>query len=113
MKSHDKKPDTYTVFTASIILVVGSMFWLKLIWFIPLIWASLLTIRQPTWRELFYPVVAYLILALFLFTWYWGILGQGELFRQVLADNLAFTGGFTPTITVYIYYSDISCCWCW
>ena len=53
----DKKPDTLSIFTASLILILGSMFSLKLIWFIPLIWASLWTMRSVTWRELFYPVV--------------------------------------------------------
>ena len=102
---HDKKPDTYSVFTASVFLVLGSMFYLKLIWFVPLMWASLLTIRQATWRELFYPVVAYILLALFLFTWYWGVLGNGELFTQLVADNLSFSGGLPAYhFSVYVLY---------
>jgi len=102
---HDKKADTFSVFTASVFLVLGSMFCLKIIWFVPLMWASLLTLRSTTWREIFYPLVAYIILALFLFTWYWGILGNGELFKQVVADNLAFTGGFKPLhSSVYLLY---------
>ena len=102
---HDKKPDTFSVFTASVFLVLGSMFCLKLIWFVPLMWASLLTMRKTTWRELFYPVVAYIILALFLFTWYWGVLGNGELFSQVVATNLAFSGSLPVYhYSVYVLY---------
>lgn len=37
----DNKPDTLAIFSASLILVLGSMFCLKLIWFVPLIWLSL------------------------------------------------------------------------
>ena len=37
----DKKSDTLSIFVASLILVLGSMFCLKLIWFVPLIWVSL------------------------------------------------------------------------
>lgn len=105
---HDKKPDTFTVFTAGVTLVLGSLFYLKLIWFIPLMWGSLRTMRPVTWRELFYPVVAYILLALFLFTWYWGILGDGKLFREVVVNNLAFSGGFAPYhFSVYLLYGYI------
>ena len=105
----DKKPDTLSIFVASLILVLGSMFYLKLIWFIPLIWVSLWTMRQVTWRELFYPVVAYLLLALFLFTWYWGCPGEWIAgFVELLTENLAFTGSFEPYhFSVYIYYGFI------
>ncbi len=103
---HDKKADTFSVFTASVFLVLGSMFCLKIIWFIPLFWAGLLTMRSATWRELFYPILAYIILALFLFTSYWGFMGNGELFKQVIADNLAFTGAFRPYhMSVYLFYA--------
>jgi len=104
----DKKPDTLSIFVASLILVLGSMFYLKLIWFVPLIWVSLWTMRQVTWRELFYPVVAYMLLALILFTWYWGIKGNGAGFVELLTENLAFTGSFEPYhFSVYIYYGFI------
>ena len=31
--AHDKEPNTFSIFTASFILVLGSMFYLKMIWF--------------------------------------------------------------------------------
>jgi hypothetical protein len=102
---HDKKPDTFSVFTASVFLVLGSLFCLKIIWFIPLMWAGLLTMRSATLREIFYPIVAFIILALFFFTWYWGVMGNGVLFKEVIKDNLAFTGGFRPYhSSVYMLY---------
>lgn len=101
----DDKPDTPTIFIASLVLVLGSMFCLKLIWFVPLIWLSLWTLRQVTWRELLYPVIAYAILALLLFTWYWGIRGDGAGFVTLLANNLAITGSpETYHFSVYILY---------
>ena len=101
----DKKPDTFSVFTASVFLVLGSLFYLKLIWFVPLMWASLRTMRPVTWRELFYPVVAYIILALFLFTWYWGVLADGARFGQVVAENMAFGEAFTSYhLSAYALY---------
>ncbi len=80
----DKKPDTLSIFAASLVLVFGSMFYLNLIWFIPLIWVSLWTMRSVTWRELVYPLVAYLLMALFLFTWFWGIREMGAGFVEVI-----------------------------
>ena len=102
---HDKKPDTFSIFTASVFLVLGSMFYLKLIWFIPLIWGSLRTMRPVTWRELFYPVVAYIILALFFFTWYWGVMDEGAMFGRVVAENMVISGSFEPYhFSVYLLY---------
>jgi len=101
----DKKPDTLTIFVASLILVLGSMFYLKLIWFVPLIWVSLWTMRSVTWRELFYPVVAYVLLALLLFTWYWGIHANGAGFVELVQNNMAISGSFEPYhYSVYLFY---------
>lgn len=105
---HEKEPDTLSIFMASLILVLGSMFCLKLIWFVPLIWVSLWTMRSVTWRELLYPVIAYCMLALFLFTWYWGIQGDGSKFVVLIKDNLSFKGAFRPYhYSVYILYGYI------
>jgi hypothetical protein len=102
---HDKSPNTLQVFIASLVLVVGSLFYLKMIWFIPLIWISLGTLRAVTWRELFYPVLAYLLLGLFLITWYWVVRDDGQMLIEVLRENLAFNGSFKPMhYSVYIYY---------
>ena len=102
---HDKEPDTLSIFTASLILVLGSMFCLKLIWFIPLIWVSLRTMRPVTWRELLYPVVAYVLLFLFLFSWYWGIQGDGSAFVELVKENMSLSGTFVPYhYTVYLLY---------
>ena len=101
----EKRPDTLTIFAASLILVLGSMFYLQLIWFIPLIWVSLWTMRSVTWRELFYPVVAYLLMALFLITWFWGIRDNGAGFVELVRENLALTGTFQPYhYSVYLLY---------
>ena len=101
----DKKPDTISIFAASLVLVLGSMFSLKLIWFVPLIWVSLWTMRQVTWRELFYPVVAYMLLTLLLFTWYWGIHANGAGFVELVQKNMALSGSFESFhFSVYLFY---------
>jgi len=104
----EKKADTLSIFAASLILVLGSMFYLKLICFVPLIWVGLWTMRQVTWRELIYPVVAYLFLALLLFTWFWGVMDKGSGFTALIAENLSFSRGFHAFhFSVYILYGFI------
>lgn len=109
---NDKPPDTFSIFNAALVLALGSMFYLKLIWFIPLIWISLATLRSVTWRELLYPVIAFLLLGLFLFTWYWGIKDEGSLFTELLRNNLAINGslaelGQSNHFSAIIYYGFI------
>jgi hypothetical protein len=102
---HEKEPRPYTVFNASMVLALGSMFYMKLIWFIPLIWVSIGTLRPVTLRELIYPVVAFLILGLFLFTWYWGVQDNAEKLAALLRENLAFNKSLRPYhFSVYLYY---------
>jgi len=103
--THDKAPDTYLAFTASMVLVLGCMFYLKLIWFLPLIWAALFTLRAVTWRELFFPILAFLLLGLFLITWYWGIKDNMSGLLELIANNLAFEGSFRSYhLSTYFYY---------
>lgn len=106
---NDKPADTLSVFMAGIVLALGSMFYLKLIWFLPLIWISLATLRQVNWRELFYPVIAYLLMGLFLFTWHWGIMDNGAQFGQLISENLVFDTSYLKVFqpyhfSVFIFY---------
>lgn len=103
--AHDKPPDTFQVLAASLVLALGSMFYMKLIWFLPLIWISLGTLRTVTWRELLYPVAAYVLLGLSLVTWTWVVQDDASKFSSLLRENLAFRGGPAPNhFSIYIYY---------
>ena len=105
---HDDPPDTFRVFQASLVLALGSMFYMKLIWFVPLIWISLVTLRSVTLREMLYPVIAYLLLLLFLLTWYWGIQDDAGMLRDLLRENLSFRSVFIVRhFSVYAYYGYI------
>ena len=102
---NDNPSKTFSVFSASVVLALGSMFYLKLIWFIPLIWISLATMRTVTTRELFYPVIAYILLGLFLFSWHWAVLDNGQVFVKLIAENIRFEGVFKAYhFSAYIYY---------
>lgn len=104
-ESGDKKQDTYTIFNAGLVLAMGSMFCARLVWFLPLVWISLGTLRNISWRELFYPVTAFLLVLLLLFTWYWGILDNGQALRDLLKENLFFgkSWGTYPRLS-WLYY---------
>lgn len=105
---YDKPPDTFQVFAASLVLALGCMFYMKLIWFLPLIWISLGAMRTVTLRELFYPVAAILLLLLFLFTWSWVVQDDASRFVVLLRENLAFSGSLAPHhYSVYLYYGYI------
>ena len=63
-------------FNLSLVFALGLMFYARLLWFVPFIWIVLLTIRQPGWRELVYPLLALLLLGLFLFTYNYVFAGE-------------------------------------
>jgi hypothetical protein len=101
----DEKPDTIKIFIAGLMLALGSMFYLKLIWFLPFFWISLATMRTVNWREMLFPVIALALMALFLFTWYWGVLDDAAAFNNLISQNLAFEGSFQPShYSIHIYY---------
>jgi ABC-type Na+ efflux pump permease subunit len=77
---------------------------MKLIWFLPLIWVSLSTLRSVSLRELIYPVAALALMILMLFTWYWGIMDNAERFVTLMRQNLSFKSAFQPYhFSTYLY----------
>lgn len=88
--AHEDKPDSLRIFNASLVLGLGSMFYLNLIWFVPLLWLVILIIRPIRWRELVYPIVVYFLLSLFIFTYYWVFRNDLALLTDILAKNLYF-----------------------
>ena len=93
---HDKPPDTIKVFNATLVLAFGCMFYLKLIWFVPLIWVSLGTLRSVTLRELIYPLLAMALMFLFVFTWYWVVRDDAAGFVTLMRENLSFRTAWQP-----------------
>jgi hypothetical protein len=101
---HDKPPDTILAFTGGLILALGCMFYLKLMWFIPLVWISLGTLRSVSLRELIYPLVALALMFLFLFTWYWAVMDDATGFATLLRENLSFRSAYHPShFSAFLY----------
>lgn len=93
--AQDDKPDSYRIFNASLVLGLGSMFYLNIIWFIPLIWLILLIIRPTRWREHVYPLVVVAMIGLFLLTYYWVILDDLPRLSELLQTNLSFPKSYS------------------
>lgn len=105
---HEKNPGDLTVFNASLVLALGSMFYLKLVWFIPVIWISISTLRPVTFRELIHPLIAFLLLGLLLFGWYWGIQDDAEHLFAILRENMALRSAYEPShFSAFVYYGYI------
>jgi len=102
---HEKNPGNFTVFNASLVMALGCMFYLKLVWFIPVIWISVGTLRPVTFREFIHPLIAFMLLGIFLFTWYWGILDDARRLAPMLRENLSFANAYEPShFSVFVYY---------
>ena len=86
--AQEDKPDSYRIFNASLVLGLGSMFYLNLIWFILLIWLTILIIRPLRWRELIYPIVVFGMIGLFMLCYYWVFLDDVSQLGALLKDNL-------------------------
>ncbi len=98
--AYNAERNSLKFFNISLVLVTGIFFYGKLIWFIPLYWIILATIRSATWRELSYPVVAVLVALLFMFTW------------NVLSDNpAAWLGPVTENMFARGTWPEIPLSW--
>jgi len=93
--AQEDKPDSFRIFNASLVLGLGSMFYLNLIWFIPIIWITILIIRPMRWRELVYPLVVFGMIGLFMLTYYWVILDDTARLGELLLDNLSIPSAYT------------------
>jgi len=94
-----ERPNSLRIFNASLVLVAGSLFYLKLIWFVPFIWIAISYLRPIRWREVLYPFIAYMMLGLFLLTYYWVFREDLGMLTDLLEKNLGFGSG-SPDFTI-------------
>lgn len=90
--SQDDRPDSYRIFNAALVLGAGSLFYAPLVWFIPLLWLTIMVIRPIRWREWLYPLVAFGLVGLFIFTYYWVFRDDPHALGRLLRENLAIRG---------------------
>lgn len=97
IRGEEHRADPMALFNATLLLAAGSLFYLKLIWFIPFFWITAAIIRPLKWRGIINPLIAMILLGGFLFTWYWVIKDDLPLLGKVLRENLGMGNGRLPT----------------
>ncbi len=55
--TYKKEPNTYRFFEAGLVLGIASLFYARLIYFLPFIWVVAIITRPFLWREWLYPVL--------------------------------------------------------
>lgn len=81
-------------FEAGLFIGVGSLFYLSLAFFFPIIWVGLLLIRkQPEWRNYVLPVIGMFVP--WLFTWsYYFLTDQFDIFMETVSVNFTTDNNF-------------------
>lgn len=92
--SYEKEVIHSNAFDAGILLSIGSLFYLNLIFFFPLIWFGFIIVKQKVnWREYILSTIGFLMPWLAAFAYYLAIGAQDEL-RQTVMANLTFHNDF-------------------
>jgi hypothetical protein len=103
---HSAEP--LALFNATLILALGSLFYLKLLWFIPFLWMSASVIRPLKWRGIINPLLVLLLMGLFFITYYWVIRNDLAILPGLIESNLAFSlrefSGFDTPVYLLLGY---------
>ena len=66
---YKKEPNSYRFFEAGLIIGIGSLFYPRLIYFLPFIWIISVVLRPFYWREWVFPVIGLILPYLFIITY--------------------------------------------
>lgn len=102
-------------FDAGFFLSVGSLFYLNLIFFFPVIWAGLILLwRKRDWRDFAMSLTGMFLPWLFVFTWYFMADSQEELWKVVVQNVITPNSLLQNSITfrVYLAFLTMITLWC-
>jgi hypothetical protein len=99
IRGEEHQADPLALFNATLLLAVGSLFYLKILWFIPFFWITASIIRPLRWRGFVNPLVVLVIMGMFLVTYYWVFRNDLALLSGLLKDNLAMNDIALPAVT--------------
>lgn len=91
IRGEEHRAEPMALFNASLVLALGSLFYMKTLLFIPFLWITASVIRPLKWRGIINPMLVLLMMTLFLFTWYWVFLDDLELMMTTLQNNWTFS----------------------
>jgi hypothetical protein len=108
LRGEEHRAEPLALFSATLILALGSLFYLKIIWFIPILWITASVIRPLTWRGIINPLLVLLLMGLFAVTYYWVIIDDLSLLPVLIERNLAFSlrdfSGFEMPVYLLLGY---------
>ena len=103
IRGDEFRADPIALFNASLLLAAGSLFYLKIIWFIPFLWITAAIIRPLKWRGIVNPLLVLLMLSLFYITYYWVFKNNiGQIWR-LIHENLAISKGAFRELSLPIW----------
>jgi hypothetical protein len=102
--SYDKEVIHSNAFDAGIFLAIGSLFYLNLVFFFPLLWIGFIIIKsQVNWREYILTTLGFILPWLAALTYY-SFLGQTDEFFHILETNIKTHQAFLrESLPVQIY----------
>lgn len=108
IRGEEHRAEPLALFNATLILAAGSLFYLKIIWFIPFLWITASVIRPLKWRGIINPLVVLLMMGLFYVTYYWvfrdDLAALPGLFERNLAFSLREFSGFDTPVYIQLGY---------
>jgi hypothetical protein len=99
IRGDEHRADPMALFNASLVLAAGSLFYLKILWFIPFLWITATIIRPLKWRGIINPILVLIMMILFAVTYYWVFRDNLSLLKEMLQRNLSITGGKLPRLS--------------
>ena len=108
IRGDEHRADPMALFNASLVLAAGSLFFAKILWFIPFLWITATIIRPLKWRGIINPILVLLMLLLFLITYYWVFRDDLSILKTLIKENLSlsqdkFYRFETPQVILYGY----------
>lgn len=102
--TYDRESIHSNAFDAGVLLSIGSLFYLNLVFFFPLLWFGFIIIKQKVnWREYILSTIGFALPWLAAFGWYM-INGFENELRQTLQANFTFHQLFIKgNLSIYIY----------
>ncbi|MGV8091865.1 MAG: hypothetical protein AB2L24_08385 [Mangrovibacterium sp.] len=102
-------------FNPGFYLSVGSLFYLNLIFYLPVVWVAFLLLRKKReWRDFVMSLIGMALPWLFAFSWYFMTDSVDEL-RTVITQNLFTSNLFfqgSVTFQIYLAFLTITTLWC-
>lgn len=103
----EHRAEPLSLFNAALLLGIGSLFYFKILYYVPFLWITVAVIRPIHWRGIINPLLVLLMIGLFYFTWYWVFKDDLSLFADLLRENNIVGGkfpGFTTPVWILLGY---------